>query len=96
MFGLSFGQLLVIGVVALLLFGSNLPEVARTLGQHYFKLRRSMSDLQRQFYEVEQDVTSPMRSIQSSLDDDIGGEDDWDGNDTPAAPRFTPPSQKRS
>ena len=32
MFGLSFQELLIIGVVAVLLFGKNLPDVAKKFG----------------------------------------------------------------
>ena len=45
-FGL--GELFVVGLVALLLFGGSLPERMRTLGAAYRSFRRSLEDLQRQ------------------------------------------------
>ena len=46
---LSFGftEIVVVGVVALLVFGGELPDVLRNLGRSYAKLRRSLSDLSR-------------------------------------------------
>ncbi len=45
MFGLGFGEILVILVVVLLVFGPDkLPDVARTLGRTLAELRRSVDD----------------------------------------------------
>lgn len=46
---LSFGflEILVVGVVALLVFGGDLPDVMRSLGHSYARLRRSLQDLSR-------------------------------------------------
>ena len=45
--GLGFGELVLCGVVALLLFGGNLPEAMGKLGAVYRKLRRGLDDLKR-------------------------------------------------
>ena len=42
MFGMGFQELIVVGVVAVLLFGKRLPEVARTLGTSYRDFRKSL------------------------------------------------------
>lgn len=47
-FEVGFGEMLVVGVVALLLFGGRLPEVMRSLGASYRSLRRGFDDLSRQ------------------------------------------------
>ena len=44
--GIGFSEMLVIGVVAVLLFGSKLPEVARNLGASYNQFRKGLSDIQ--------------------------------------------------
>ena len=46
---LSFGftEILLVGVVALLVFGGDLPDVMRTVGRSYARLRRSLQDLSR-------------------------------------------------
>ena len=49
---IGFGEMIVVGFVALMLFGGRLPEVMRTLGGGYRKLRRGMDDLTRQTSQV--------------------------------------------
>ena len=44
--GLSPTELLIVGVVAVLLFGSRLPSVARSAGKSLTEFRRGMQDLQ--------------------------------------------------
>lgn len=46
MFGLSPVELMVVGVVAVLLFGSNLPKVARSMGKSMSEFKKGMHDLQ--------------------------------------------------
>ncbi len=56
MFGLSFGELLIIAVLALLLLGpERLPEAAKTIGKSLRDLRRVTDDLKDQM-ERELDV----------------------------------------
>ena len=46
MFGLGFGEILVILVIVLLVFGpEKLPDIARTLGKTLAELRRSVDDI---------------------------------------------------
>lgn len=54
MFGLGFGELIVIFVVALLVFGpKRLPELARTLGKSMNEFRRASNDLRRSIMEAD-------------------------------------------
>jgi sec-independent protein translocase protein TatA len=46
MFGLSPVELLVIGGLAVLLFGSRLPGVARSLGKSMTEFKRGLNDIQ--------------------------------------------------
>jgi sec-independent protein translocase protein TatA len=46
MFGLNYVELLVIGAVAVLLFGGRLPSVARSLGKSLTEFKRGLNDLQ--------------------------------------------------
>src|SRR5690349_24359762 len=48
MLGLSFQELLIVGVVAILLFGKNLPDVAQKFGGMYRDFRKSLDDLRSQ------------------------------------------------
>jgi sec-independent protein translocase protein TatB len=53
MFDISWGELLLIGVVALVFIGpKELPTVLRTVGQWMGKLRRMASEFQSQFHEA--------------------------------------------
>ena len=42
--GLGAGELVVIGLIALLLFGTRLPKVARSLGQSVNEFKQGMKD----------------------------------------------------
>lgn len=48
-FGLGTQEMLVIGVVALLLFGSRLPDVARSLGKSLTEFKKGMSGIEEDF-----------------------------------------------
>ncbi len=91
MFGLSPPELMILGIVAILLFGSKLPEVARSLGGSYRELRRGLNDMQQQFREVEREVTrtidAPVKSFQSAFDVDEENEMTRQSS----APKFVPP-----
>ncbi|MEM9368743.1 MAG: twin-arginine translocase TatA/TatE family subunit [Planctomycetota bacterium] len=92
MFGLSPFELAVIGVIAVVLFGGNLPEVARKFGTTYAQLRRNLNDVQQQFREAQAEATRAMSmdTPPPSLHDD--DEDDDEDQVEPSAPKFTPPS----
>jgi len=87
MFGLSPVEMLFFGIIALLLFGKKLPEMARGFG-------KSVSEFKRGINGITGDVNSVMNSSPSSsskqpkkrpdpVDDD---EEKW------TAPRFDPPT----
>jgi len=53
MFDIGWGELVVIGIVALIAIGpKELPTVLRTLGQYMAKIRRMAGDFQNQFQEA--------------------------------------------
>jgi len=53
MFDLSWGKLVIIGVIALVVIGpKELPAVLRTLGQYMGKIRRMANEFQGQFQEA--------------------------------------------
>jgi Sec-independent protein translocase protein TatA len=60
---LGFDELLVVILVAIIVFGKNLPQVARKVGQYYARFKRHISDLkddfQRQMPDIEEDVKAP-------------------------------------
>lgn len=83
------GEMVLIGVVAVLLFGSRLPEVARTLGGSYQQFRKGLSDIQS---TIKTDIDLDRKSLEklvdySDVDDDI---------DEPTGPKFDPPLEEAS
>jgi len=83
MFGLGFQELALVGVVAVLLFGKRLPEVARSLGKSYNEFRRGLTDIQSTF-----DYTDMGGSSKPSYS---SSHSDYDDYDEPTAPKFEPP-----
>ena len=90
MFGLGPAEMVVIGVIAVLLFGKKLPDVARQLGGSYRELRRSLNDMQQQFRMAEYEAKRNL-----SLDDpaDAGDSAEVEEPPEPSAPKFTPPPE---
>jgi sec-independent protein translocase protein TatA len=85
----SFGytEMLLFGVIALMLFGSRLPDVARNFGRTYRELRKKVDDFQREFRDWDKVDNAPRKTLPSyNADDDVKRSE-------PAAPKFTPPPE---
>jgi len=52
-------EIILILIVAVILFGGRLPDVARTLGKGFFEFKRNLKDLQDDIYR--QDLNPPSR-----------------------------------
>ena len=89
MFGLGPFEMVVIGVIAVILFGSNLPEVARKLGGSYREFRRGLNEVQQQFRVAEYEAKRNL-SMDDSSKSDVDDEEE-DEPSGPSAPKFTPP-----
>ncbi|MEM6776557.1 MAG: twin-arginine translocase TatA/TatE family subunit [Planctomycetota bacterium] len=90
MFGLGPFELAVIGVLAVVLFGGNLPEVARKFGGTYAQLRRSLQEVQTQFQQAQNEASRAM-SIDSPSTPSSRVETEDEDDSEPSAPKFTPP-----
>ena len=53
MFGMGPWEMAIIGLVAVVLFGSSLPKVARQLGSVIPQFKRGISDVENEVREVE-------------------------------------------
>src|SRR6188474_2665067 len=68
MFDIGWGELVVIGIVALIAIGpKELPGVLRTVGQYMGKVRRMASEFQGQFQEAMREAE--MADIKKSVDE---------------------------
>src|SRR6185369_4504905 len=72
MFDISWGKLVIIGVVALLVIGpKELPGVLRMLGQYMGKMRRMASEFQGQFNEAMREAE--MADLKKQFDETTSG-----------------------
>ena len=90
MFGIGsmgIGEMALIAVVAVVLFGGRLPEVARTFGGYYSQFRKSLAEIQNSIktdLDVSQELNATARIVHEELDFD----------DEDAAPSFDPPPEE--
>ena len=84
MLGLSFQELFIVAIVAILLFGKNLPDVAKKFGGMYRDFRKSLDDLRSQvdFTDTFNSAPSKPRPAKRAAYDDY---------DEISAPKFEPP-----
>ena len=83
---MGIGEMALIAVVAVVLFGGRLPEVARTFGGYYSQFRKSLADIQNSIntdIDISKDLNAPAR---------ITNESDID--DEEPAPTFDPPPEE--
>lgn len=79
----GYTELFFLAVIAVLLFGKKLPDVAKSIGKGYGKIRRSLSDVQKNLDVSEHTSLDESPSTVSSYD--------YDEYDEPTAPKFDPP-----
>jgi sec-independent protein translocase protein TatA len=89
MFGLGMQELMLLGVVAIMLFGKNLPGVAKQLGSSYREFRKGLWDLQSSL-NFDDDASSSSRS-KPAKSYTATSYDDYDDYEAATAPKFEPP-----
>jgi len=57
---LGFDELMVVVVIAIIVFGKDLPSVARKVGQWYSKVKRHVSDLKDELQRQAPDLDAPI------------------------------------
>ena len=87
MFGLGVGEMAVVGVVAVLLFGSRLPSVARSLG-------KSMVEFKKGIHGVEEELNSAVYSPPSRGSQGASVDNSANDSAEESSPRFEPPTSE--
>jgi sec-independent protein translocase protein TatA len=84
-FGLGMSEVLLLGVIAVLLFGKNLPDVGRKAGKYISDIRKSMQNIRQEIDSATSEITSELNVASSpSSDDSLDREE-------ATAPKFEPP-----
>ena len=82
MFGIGTGEMFIFGIIALLLFGKRLPEVARGLGKGIVEFKKGMAGIED---EVNNSINRPAVPPRRTVADEAP---------VLSAPKFTPPSSE--
>ena len=85
--GLGPAEMAIVGVLAVLLFGKNLPSVARSLGSSYREFRKGLSEFQSTLNTSDIYSSTPASSSYTPTP----SHDDYDDYDQPQAPKFEAP-----
>lgn len=74
-------EMVIFGAIAVLLFGSRLPEVSRSLGKSLMEFKKGMQGIESELHSAVNDSSrgTPKRYR------------DTDDRDVPTAPKFVPP-----
>jgi sec-independent protein translocase protein TatA len=83
MFGIGPQEMIIVGIVAVLLFGKRLPEVARSLGKGVVEFKKGVAGIEDDL-RSDNSRTASNRSRYSDIDD----------RDEATAPRFEPPKNE--
>jgi sec-independent protein translocase protein TatA len=86
-FSLGPSEMLVVGVVAVLLFGKRLPEVGRSFGKSVMEFKKSISGFQEEFRSLASTTTDTITSSSPSR-----ATSDYEDA---TAPKFEPPSEDK-
>lgn len=67
-FGISPGEILIILLIVLLLFGpKKIPEIARTLGRGFNELKKAQQDINSEIKDYTEDVTEETKEFEKNI-----------------------------
>lgn len=90
--GLGPSELVIVGIVAILLFGKRLPEVAKSLGKSYKEFREGLNEFHSQVDLTSTNYSSTTSSSPySSSSSSSSASRDYDDYEEATAPKFDPP-----
>lgn len=95
--GLNPVTLLMLGIVALLLFGERLPEVGKSLGRKFVEFKKNVEGIQAELRSAANSITSTVSSGSSlSSEPSIATHSDppADDREEATAPKFVPPPEE--
>lgn len=78
-------ELIIVAVVAVLLYGERLPEVAKSFGKNFMDLKKSVQGIREEFEAAATDVTS---TVTKSVHKEEAAD-----RDEATAPKFEPPME---
>ncbi len=87
--GIGSAELILIAIVAVVLFGSKLPEVARSVGQSYSQFRKGLNEIQTSIKDELDRELDEVKRIPQDLEDAMNSEDEDD--DEGGGPDYDPP-----
>ncbi len=88
-FGIGVTEMVLLAIVAVMLFGGRLPEVAKQLGESYVQFRKGLDEIKSSI-NADIDVKSQIASQLPHYSADLADDDD-DDYEAPSAPVFAPP-----
>jgi len=92
MFGVGPPEMIIVGIIALLLFGKRLPEVARSLGKGITEFKKGMNGIED---ELHSSVRSTPGSSKASSTSSSSTRPSVESDDQQwKAPRFEPPTSE--
>ncbi|MCS7238039.1 MAG: twin-arginine translocase TatA/TatE family subunit [Thermoguttaceae bacterium] len=83
MFSPSPGEMIIILIIAILLFGEKLPQVARSVGKTFMEFQKGLRGLEREFQESFREASEPPKPKVEKIDN-------LDQEEA-TAPKFEPP-----
>jgi sec-independent protein translocase protein TatA len=87
-FGIGVSEMVVIGILAVLLFGSRLPEVAKQVGTAYAQFRKGLAEIQSTIHADLDTSSNSSSASKKTLPEYRDYNEDYE---EPSAPKFVPP-----